>query len=904
MKTTILSALLLFGAATASAAAPTVAAPDPAQDAGDVISIYSDKYGNIEGLVVNPGWGQATVTSELDIDGNKFISMQGLNYQGHEFPVTDVSAMEYLHVDIFPTTLGEVKFLPIWRDTEANANFAEIPYTISNLKLNEWNSIDIALSNYASDDRNGTNNVYQFKWDAGNGNDFYADNIYFYAIKGEDTEAPVWVKAEATKINGTSATITVNATDNLVRDLTYTVFNGETEIASAVAAPGTDAEIRIKDLMVATDYSLTVKVTDKAGNEAAEAKTVTFTTLAADVTPVWYGSFEGEKGEGSNVQGPFFVDYNVTYNSDQTITVYAEFEGPVGLEFNHKISFVRGIVEEWCQMTADGNGWTYTTTKTIEEGQEVEFFFWLEYTGGVFGGQYHQTYVAGSENERPASLHVSAEAQNVTTTGAEIAYTLKGDTEGAKVYYKAADAADWTEATASPIVLAGLTENTEYVYTLKAETETVTSKEITVSFKTLRADAVDLVYADYLKAEFVDAYLIGEAESAKRTLCYSLPFSVTLKADGTARYEIDLSQCAGIVGLTPQIWWNGMITLTKGENGIYFHEFGEQTEGEAVAISHYLAYAGHAIDKNFSADYNKWGQEKELPALGEATDLKLAVSKQYVKINEPVYLTAVATDANGYFLSTDHVEFTADAAVTIENGVAVVSGSFGTFNITATAGSLTAAAGITVIANETSENLASGKSLVPLTDGDPADVVAITDGNLSTVYTFGAGDNHKIYLDLGKPYYIDAIHVIWEGAYAQDYTITLTNTDPAAQVATYAAADEETVITHSETHAWENIAGVGNSVQMVHNNPASTSQHRYVVLNTTKAGTDYGIKLRQLSVYGSETAPAITTGIESVAADDAQAPVEYYNLSGIRVLNPENGLYIRRQGSKVQKVIL
>lgn len=38
--------------------------------------------------------------------------------------------------------------------------------------------------------------------------------------------------------------------------------------------------------------------------------------------------------------------------------------------------------------------------------------------------------------------------------------------------------------------------------------------------------------------------------------------------------------------------------------------------------------------------------------------------------------------------------------------------------------------------------------------------------------------------------------------------------------------------------------------------------------------------------------------------EDANAPVEYYNLQGIRVIDPENGLYIRRQGNKVTKVIL
>lgn len=46
-----------------------------------------------------------------------------------------------------------------------------------------------------------------------------------------------------------------------------------------------------------------------------------------------------------------------------------------------------------------------------------------------------------------------------------------------------------------------------------------------------------------------------------------------------------------------------------------------------------------------------------------------------------------------------------------------------------------------------------------------------------------------------------------------------------------------------------------------------------------------------------------TTGIADIVADE-NAPVEYFNLQGIRVDNPENGLYIRRQGNKVTKVIV
>lgn len=44
-------------------------------------------------------------------------------------------------------------------------------------------------------------------------------------------------------------------------------------------------------------------------------------------------------------------------------------------------------------------------------------------------------------------------------------------------------------------------------------------------------------------------------------------------------------------------------------------------------------------------------------------------------------------------------------------------------------------------------------------------------------------------------------------------------------------------------------------------------------------------------------------GINDIVADE-NAPVEYFNLQGMRVENPENGLYIRRQGNKVTKVVL
>lgn len=47
------------------------------------------------------------------------------------------------------------------------------------------------------------------------------------------------------------------------------------------------------------------------------------------------------------------------------------------------------------------------------------------------------------------------------------------------------------------------------------------------------------------------------------------------------------------------------------------------------------------------------------------------------------------------------------------------------------------------------------------------------------------------------------------------------------------------------------------------------------------------------------------SGVESVAGvDAADAPVEYYNLSGIRVQQPTDGLYIMRRGSEVKKIFM
>ena len=46
-----------------------------------------------------------------------------------------------------------------------------------------------------------------------------------------------------------------------------------------------------------------------------------------------------------------------------------------------------------------------------------------------------------------------------------------------------------------------------------------------------------------------------------------------------------------------------------------------------------------------------------------------------------------------------------------------------------------------------------------------------------------------------------------------------------------------------------------------------------------------------------------TTGVEDTMVDE-NAPVEYYNLQGVKVARPENGIFIKKQGAKATKVVL
>lgn len=80
-------------------------------------------------------------------------------------------------------------------------------------------------------------------------------------------------------------------------------------------------------------------------------------------------------------------------------------------------------------------------------------------------------------------------------------------------------------------------------------------------------------------------------------------------------------------------------------------------------------------------------------------------------------------------------------------------------------------------------------------------------------------------------------------------------------------------------------------------------QDAYQSQRATSNTVTFNVEGGRVDINSINVNDPVVTGVEDVTVDE-NAPVEYYNLQGVRVANPENGIYIRRQGSKVSKVLV
>ncbi len=104
-------------------------------------------------------------------------------------------------------------------------------------------------------------------------------------------------------------------------------------------------------------------------------------------------------------------------------------------------------------------------------------------------------------------------------------------------------------------------------------------------------------------------------------------------------------------------------------------------------------------------------------------------------------------------------------------------------------------------------------------------------------------------------------------------------------------------------NSWFKVVNVATGEIVAHDNGVggNTATQDY----SAWVNADGTVSIAQLNQGKALTMYKLTlaaSAIENVAADNAA--VEYYNLQGVKVANPENGIFVKKQGAKATKVVL
>lgn len=394
----------------------------------------------------------------------------------------------------------------------------------------------------------------------------------------KDTEAPAWVSDPTAVANSTSATISVNANDNVSKTLTYEVSKTADFATSEATVNGKangTTEIALKGLSPETNYTYYVRVKDMAGN-IGDVKTVTFTTTAqAAVVATYYGVFyPNDWAEKATVDGkevaPQINWKAETLEGYNDVIVTAELSEalPDGAALKF-CAFIEGGVgpvdNKVMAATGKANEYTIKLSEVLPKGKTLEkdqifgqFFFRLFPTGeGAFSMTkiLPAVYKVGASNDPIATDTKAPEwgvdpvvekvtdktaeiVVNVTDDSGSAVITLTGDNGFAEL--KREVKADGSNQT---IVLNGLTANTAYNLTLAiADAAGNAGESRTVNFTTLETPDREVLYHSF---DFTSDNWKKNGDS--NTFAPNGRLLLTVNADNTVTVKVTVDEGAEAV---------------------------------------------------------------------------------------------------------------------------------------------------------------------------------------------------------------------------------------------------------------------------------------------------------------------------------------------------------------------
>lgn len=384
----------------------------------------------------------------------------------------------------------------------------------------------------------------------------------------EDTEAPAWVSDPTAVASSTSATISVNANDNVSKTLTYEVSKAAdfaTFEATVNGKANGTTEIALKGLSPETNYKYYVRVKDMAGNVGG-TKTVTFkTTAQAAVVATYYGVFYTNDWEEKATVNGKEVTPQINWKAEtlegyNDVIVTAELSEalPDGAALKF-CAYIEGDIKnvDNKDMTATGkaNEYTIKLSEVIPEGTTLAenqifgqlFFRIYPKEGGVSRTKIlPAVYKVGASNDPIATDTKAPEwgvdpvvekvtdktaeiVVNVTDDSGSAVITLTGDNGFAEL--KKEVKADGSNQT---IALNGLTANTTYNLTLAiADAAGNAGESRTVNFTTLETPDREPLY---LTIPIASKDWNNEAYNPNGSML------ITVNPDNTLSFKVSLDQ--------------------------------------------------------------------------------------------------------------------------------------------------------------------------------------------------------------------------------------------------------------------------------------------------------------------------------------------------------------------------
>ena len=384
----------------------------------------------------------------------------------------------------------------------------------------------------------------------------------------KDTEAPAWVSDPTAVASSTSATISVNANDNVSKTLTYEVSKAAdfaTFEATVNGKANGTTEIALKGLSPETNYKYYVRVKDMAGNVGG-TKTVTFkTTAQAAVVATYYGVFYTNDWEEKATVNGKEVTPQINWKAEtlegyNDVIVTAELSEalPDGAALKF-CAYIEGDIKnvDNKDMTATGkaNEYTIKLSEVIPEGTTLAenqifgqlFFRIYPKEGGVSRTKIlAAVYKVGASNDPIATDTKTPEwgvdpvvekvtdktaeiVVNVTDDSGSAVITLTGDNGFAEL--KKEVKADGSNQT---IALNGLTANTTYNLTLAiADAAGNAGESRTVNFTTLETPDREPLY---LTIPIASKDWNNEAYNPNGSML------ITVNPDNTLSFKVSLDQ--------------------------------------------------------------------------------------------------------------------------------------------------------------------------------------------------------------------------------------------------------------------------------------------------------------------------------------------------------------------------